>query len=159
MKKHPPSCIGPDVGPATSELRNLIQGEYGTNTTVFALRCSCGEDRFGVSLPEDGFGLVFIKCAQCGLQRTIFDPSKHGYDGALGNNKGLELGPSSPSCCPKCQLGVLRLATGFQYSGETSILEEEKLDIKPQDLFGWFVLGGQCTSCGGSNILADLECA
>lgn len=159
MANHPPSCLGLDVAPALAELLSLIQGEYGANTTVFGLRCSCGEDRFDVSLPDEGFGLVSTMCTCCGLQRTVFDPLKHGYDGEVGNNHGMELRPSSPSRCPRCKLGPLHLAAGFQYCGETDILEEEKLDIKPEDLFGWFALGGRCASCGESNILADQECA
>src|SRR5436190_20942170 len=157
MEKHPPSCVGPDVSSSPADLRTLIQSQYGANTTVFGLRCPCGEDRFDVSLSDDGFGLVSTTCAQCGLQRTVFDPLKHGYDGAVGNNKGAKLGPSSPSHCPKCKLGPPRLAAGFQYSGETDILKQEKLDIQPEDLFGWFVFSGRCASCGEISILTDLE--
>jgi hypothetical protein len=159
MEKHPPSCVGANVASAPTELRNLIRRDYGAHTTVFALRCLCGGDHFGVSFPDDGFGTVSIKCVSCGSQRIVFDPLKHGYDGALGLNQGVGMGPSAAGACPKCKLGTFQLATGFQYSGETDILEQKKLDIKPEDLFDSFVLGGRCTSCGESSILIDLECA
>jgi hypothetical protein len=159
MEEHPPSCVAPNVGAASAQLRNLVQGDYGSNTTVFGLRCSCGGDLFEVSLPDQAFGLVFIRCAGCCLQRNVFNPLEHGYDGALGNNKGVELRSSSTRRCPKCDGGPLLLAAGFQYSGETDILVEQDLDIKPEDLFGWFVLSGKCTSCGAVIILADVECA
>lgn len=159
MQQHAPSCIIPDIGAAPSELRDLIQNEYGSNTTVFGLRCPCGEDRFEVSLPSEAFGLVNTKCTGCGRQRNVFNPLEHGYDGAVGNNKGVTSGASSVRRCPKCHDGRLWLAAGFQYSGETDILQDGELDIKPEDLFGWFVLGGKCSACGATSILTDAECA
>jgi len=159
MQKHPPSCVGADAAPAPVELRDLIQGKYGSNTSVFGLLCSCGENQFAVSVPDDGLGPVVVKCARCALQRTVFDPQKHGYDGVLGHNEETEVSPPSPRSCPKCRTSTFGLATGFQYSGETDILEEDDLAIKPEDLFGWFVLAGRCTSCGESSVLADVECA
>ena len=159
MEKHPPCCVGQDIAPASAELTELIQADYGSNTTVFALRCSCGEDCSTVSLVQDGFGPVSLKCARCATQRTVFDPLKHGYDGAVGNNQGMEFGTPLVRPCPKCGASTFQVAAGFQYSGETDILEHEELDIKPEDLFSWFVLGGKCSSCGQCTILADIECA
>ena len=159
MWKHPPSCVCAFAVPPPEELRRLIQGDYGDSTTVFGLRCPCGADRFEVALPADGYGTVSTKCVQCGSKTTIFDAAKHGYDGAVGNNRGAEFGPHLPFQCPKCKSSPFRLAAGFQYAGETDILEEYDLDIEPEDLFGWFVLCGLCTSCRGPNLLTEYECA
>ncbi len=159
MKKHAPSCLGQPVASAPADLKKLIQANYSSNTAVFAPRCSCGENRMIVFLPEGGFGPVSLKCAGCASQRIVFDPLKHGYDGAVGNNEGMEGGlPSQTQACPKCGGSAFCVAAGFQYSGETDILEEEDLDSKPEDLFGWFVLAGKCLACGQQTILADLEC-
>jgi ribosomal protein S27E len=161
MRKHAPSCLGQHSASAPPDLTELIQSEYGPNTTVFAPRCPCGEERMTVFLPEGGFGRVSLKCAGCATPRIVFDPLKHGYNGALGNNQGMEAGlPSVAQVCPKCGATTLRVAAGFQYSGETDILEEEEdLDVKPEDLFGWFIVAGSCSACGHRRVLFDIECA
>ena len=157
MEEHPPRCLRGHSMVASDELRNFIQKDYGRHTTVFSLRCSCGQSDFESSVP-DGFGPVTVVCKNCNSDWVLFDPAIHGYDGELGHNSGMETAGSKRCSC-ECGCGVFSLTCGFQYSGETEILEEEEIDIAPEDLYGWFVLVGKCASCKQAKLLLDWECA
>lgn len=157
MEQHPPRCIKEHSVASSEELRHFIQKNYGDHTTVFSVRCNCGQSNFQVVLTDD-FGPVTVICKNCNSHWELFDPSIHGFDGELGNNKGIER-PGNKSCFCECGSGVFALTCGFQYSGETDILEEEEIVIAPEDLYGWFVLVGKCASCREIKVLLDWECA
>lgn len=158
MAAHPPRCVRAYVGEVPVELCDFVRREYGPNSTVFGVRCACKHAAIEVSGPEP----LAVSCAHCGTAWVLFDPTLHGYDGELGHNKPGAQDASNKFSCPKCKGRRFELAAGFQYSGETDILED--LDfapkgVRPEDLFGWFILAGRCTGCGSVELVYECECA
>jgi hypothetical protein len=168
MRQHPPRCIQGRWITSPPEVRSAIEETYGQNTTAFAIRCDCGGETFNIAVPDEPTP-VFLKCAGCALEFSVFDPTQHGYEGELGNlSYGYEdetgtilyeEGSSHPHRCDKCQKEWFKVACGFQYSGETDVLRDESLEIQPEDLFGGFILAVRCESCGGIALAYEWECA
>lgn len=159
MATHPPRCLGSRVTEASEQLAAKLRDSLGDNSTSFALVCDCSNTELRIKVPEC-FGVISISCPKCNMERPIFHPLQHGYDGELQHNEGMELEPSSAFKCPDCQSDVLQVAIGFQYSGETDVLEEEDPpDVKPENLFGWLAVVCQCQSCKAIHPITDVECA
>ena len=159
MEKHSPRCLGSLVTLAPPDLRRYIQELLGANTTAFSPICECGNDVAGIAVPSD-FGPTEISCAKCGKTRVVFDPRQHGYDGECGNNADVEISESDAHACSRCGNRTFQIALGFQYSGETDILEEtDPPKVNPEDLFGWFMAAVRCQKCGNIEKAAEEECA
>jgi ribosomal protein S27E len=159
MKEHPPRCLGTHRRPASSELRDFIQKELGRDSTVFTPLCACSNEYLGFRLPEH-YGPTAIACPKCSETRVVFDFTKHGYDGELGHNDGLEADPVRTLACTECGHETFEMGFGFQYAGETDILEEdEDIQIKPEDLFGWLMIAAKCAECGHLQTVTNYECA
>ncbi len=165
LQNNPPKCILSFVCEVHSALREELLKEYGLYTTVFGLKCSCGNRRLGVEgkqINQSGLplaGAIIILCKSCDKRSVIFDPARHGGDGELGYGHTDEELPAKGARCEYCSGDKFELAAGFQYSGdEQKMIEEDKLDKKPEDLFGWFVLRGRCGSCGRDFEIASIEC-
>ena len=159
MKDHPPRCLGGHCIPSPNDLHEAVNAELGDHSTVFTPVCKCSCEIVEVMSSED-YSPIIIKCTKCGSARPVFDPIKHGYDGELGHNEGFD--PTTPKDCSCLECGnhSFRLALGFQYSGETDILEEEDSpDVKPEDLFGWLLALAKCEECGKIREITESECA
>jgi hypothetical protein len=159
MRDHPPRCLDGLCRPAPDELLSFLQKQFGADSTVFTPVCECSQEFVTVSSSE-GFSPTSISCSQCGKGRVVFDPTQHGYDGELGHNADTEMATAEPVICSKCGGEHLRLALCFQYSGETDVLEDEDPpDVKPEDLFGWVMIAGQCAKCQAIQEVCQGECA
>jgi hypothetical protein len=159
MREHPPRCLGGHSQTATEALQSFLQGQLGSDSTVFSPVCECSQALVKI-LSSDDFSPTSLSCPKCGKTRVVFDPSQHGYDGELGHNEGDEMATPAPVVCAKCGGENLRLALCFQYSGETDVLEDEDPpDVKPEDLFGWVMIAAQCEECQTSQEVCQQECA
>ncbi len=158
MDHSPPKCILSNCKQALPDLRSFIEKDFGNHTSVFGIKCKCGQENLTVSIAEE-FGPVLVRCPVCKAKAFIFNPLHHGYEGARGLNEGVEIDEPNVYNCSKCKNSTFNLASGFQYSGESDILEEEDLDINPEDLFGWFVVSGKCEKCEQVSLITDIECA
>jgi len=158
MQTHPPRCLGDKIAAPKDVLKDFLRGQLGYESTSFSPVCECGSQKFIVSRPIES-GITGITCCNCGITRTLFDPTKHGYDGELGHNADLKLGDNEEYACSKCGNTTCDVAIAFQYSGETDILQEDNPpEINPEDLFGWFMVAAQCNRCGGVEEVAQAEC-
>ena len=159
MREHPPRCLDGDAKPASDSLVDYSREQLGDNTTVFTPLCECSNEFVTISSSMD-FSPTNIICPRCGKTRTIFDPGKHGYDGELGFNADIVMATPEEIACAKCGNKTFRVALAFQYSGETDVLEEDdSLDIKPEDLFGWIMIVAQCEQCDAVQEVTQHECA
>jgi hypothetical protein len=148
--ENPPSCIA---------IFNLAAVERGGDLDIcarFQLACKkCGSPSFQilcypVVVKEEGIyagkevGDVVerdphhVKCAQCGERHVVFDSSKHGYDGALGNGSSYEAGSGKQKPI-QCNLDRYQVEVVFTYNVDLEELTEIASDegLKPQDLFDW----------------------
>jgi hypothetical protein len=99
MQTHPPRCLENKVTTPIDTLQDFLRGQLGDNSTSFSPECECGSYKFTMAKPiEYSFGVTSITCCDCGKTRTLFDPSKYGFDGELGHNANLELGLFSRIC-------------------------------------------------------------
>ena len=158
MKKHPPRCIRGHTSKVSQDIEEFSQKNYGKNITVFAIKCKCGSPS-GKLLVPDEFGPISFKCHECANNMVVFDPAQHGYDGELGHNNEIKKSDSHKYKCVCCGENTFVNACGFQYSGETDVLEDEELDIQPEDLYGWFFLMAKCKKCGNIECAYEWECA
>src|SRR5262245_5952231 len=84
MREHPPRCIKALCVTSPPDMRQAIEDTYGENTTAFGIHCRCGGETFNIAVPDEPIP-VFLRCARCALEFSVFDPTQHGYDGELGN--------------------------------------------------------------------------
>ncbi len=159
MKGHPPRCLENKTSVPDIDLTSYLQGQLGEESSYFSPKCACGNTVFKTVKPVES-GVTNITCSRCGEARILFDPSKHGYDGELGHNDDLEFGSSEDFLCSSCGNAKGEVAIGFQYSGETDILEEEDApDIQPEDLFSWVLIITKCNKCDLIQEVTQSECA
>lgn len=158
MRKHPPRCIKKHAGKPSSQLLAFLRENLGDESTAFAVKCRCGSEQFRISVAE-GFGPVSVECSECAKQFVVFDPSLHGYDGELGHNSEIAPAKRREVRCLKCKEDAFHACCGFQYAGETDVLEDKSIKVKPEDLFGYFLLAGHCSKCGAITNAFDWECA
>ena len=159
MEAHPPRCLGGNCLPANDELRHEIRKYFGESSTAFSPKCICGATVFTVEW-SDYPELLDVVCIKCDSARHLFDAKEHGYDGELGHNEGAEASDTSPFICNACKQSAFQVALGFQYAGETDILEEEAAPkVNPEDLFGCLVVVSKCTACGAVQQVGEAECA
>ena len=159
MREHPPRCLGGHSQSAPEALQSFLQEQLGPDATVFSPVCECSQGFLKIMSSED-FSPTSISCPKCGKTRVVFDPSQHGYDGELGHNADAEMATPEPIVCSKCGGEGFRLALCFQYSGETDVLEDDDPpDVKPEDLFGWVMIAGQCEKCQAIQEVCQDECA
>jgi hypothetical protein len=159
MINHAPTCIVNIKTDAINEARNSIQSDFGDNTTVFGIKCNCGNDKVRIIISESN-GHVHISCPKCSNTTEIFNPSVHGYEGALGlREKDANEDEAESYICQNCNSTEFVIATGYQYAGETDVLEDDDLDVKPEDLFGTYIVCVKCVKCGEIEIIYNFECA
>jgi Zn finger protein HypA/HybF involved in hydrogenase expression len=158
MSQVPPRCIENNATQSSESLISLIRKDYGENIEAYAIQCKCGETEL-IPVAPIGMGLVSFNCPSCGDNQLLFDPKRDGYDGELGNNDNMDMEEPVLFICPQCGGEEFSLACAFQYSGEDDVLEDEEIEKKPQDLFGWFIFAGECVVCGKTTTICDCECA
>ena len=61
--------------------------------------------------------------------------------------------------CTKCGSEKFIISTGFQNSGETDVLEDEEINVNPEDLFGYHIICMKCIECKKASIAYENECA
>lgn len=162
MNEHPPTCISELHAPAPDDVRKLILEEYGENTTVFGTKCPCGSTEFQVQYTDQG-GVVTITCSQCEKEYVVFDPYRDGYNGKLDVYEEEEFKEDPVAFdCAECNHTTVKVFTAYQYNGESGILEEEEEeipeDVKPEDLFNFFMLVTECAGCGDLEVAFEEDC-
>jgi hypothetical protein len=165
MWDNPPTCIASLSCKPDEQLEKALLAAYGHYSTVFGLKCSCGIEEFNIKgkdieTSDEGVdGPILVICKACRSSATVFDPNKHGYDSELGSGYSNSKLHDKLIKCPKCGTDIFRLALAFQYSGdEKQIIEEDHLNKKPQDLFGWLSGQARCQSCGHTFEFTSIEC-
>jgi predicted RNA-binding Zn-ribbon protein involved in translation (DUF1610 family) len=158
MSQVPPRCIEHIATQPAESIISLIRKDYGEDIDAFAIRCKCGETEL-IPVAPTGMGLVSFNCPACGNNHIIFDPKRDGYDGEFGHNDNMEMEVPVLFKCPQCSGEEFRLSCAFQYSGEDDVLEDDEIEKKPQDLFGWFIFAGECVVCGKTTTIYYCECA
>ena len=176
MKEHPPRCLAGAFKPPSPDLEEFLRAQIGAHATIFSAVCTCGSPSVEVEFGPSG--VTEITCADCAETRTVFNPQDYGYDGELGLHRGAVGSPLKKHACPECESASCELALGFQYSGETDVLQSddrglfkrllERLarrllgltpTLQPEDLFGWVMCAARCGSCGAIRMVVDHECA
>jgi hypothetical protein len=152
---HPPSTIGTlRVTPATVD--HIFDGHGEPVSLVYAVACPCGTDAFTVLVHEGSEAPAILECAACGDQYEIFDPTEHGYDGALGNNAGIELPePETIDAAPSSFEAPYQVLVRFEFASDQ--LGGEDLGVPAEDLFTWITIVGK--SGDKLETLFDAECA
>src|SRR5688500_12823536 len=89
-RRHPPRLLERLRVHAIEMDEEAFDGHGEPVNAIFEVQCPCGSRRFiavGYGL-EDGLvePPITLECAGCGSERLLFDPARHGYDGAVGNN-------------------------------------------------------------------------
>lgn len=134
------------------------------------LECTCGCKRFslktyaylsgngclGVTRYKDGYALVIqAECIRCGSRWTVFDMSRHGYNGYVCH-EGVEVPDSElkPYGCPECgedqflvEIGI-ELEDPEQFAEEVIAWEPEKYSEEDfVDAFDWITIPVECACC------------
>lgn len=157
LRSHPPAYI-----------RHLVKRTGPDDDSLeshFALECTCGSKEFAVQgCANPGHSWLVspyaARCKQCGTEHVLLDYEIHGWDGVLNNIPNLGHRADTPVHCPNCSGDVFTLAVLFQYNiEEKKLTDEERPELAPEDLFGWFSATGKCVHCGNENNFADCECA
>jgi len=157
MLEHPPTCIKLNWTKPNKEITEIIQKNFGKNTTTFGIKCTCSNNNLTVFI--DFNGSCKIQCLNCNNEFEIFNITKHGYEGALGERDEEEFNQFRQIECDACKSVGFDVFTAYQYSGETDVLEDDDCDCKPEDLFGWYAIVLKCKKCGAENKIVDFECA
>lgn len=145
-------------------------------TVVFVLaelRCgTCDREAFRIGgyprlmTEGNGYGLESgttlwlpphrLVCAECGASAEIFDPRRHGYDGAVVQIYFGDVGEGEDELIP----GRFKVSVDLAYNAEWAELVRLSEDtiLSPLDLFDWFTLRGSAIDCGDP-IELDYECA
>jgi hypothetical protein len=162
--RRPPGCIK-ELNPIPLE-RN--QGDLIRHylTAYFRVNCPCGErsccllgyfhDGEGPNPANSFVGPLALKCSDCGRISELFDARLHGHDGEKGCDGNLVgAGQRVHFLCPHCGAAPMALFAGFSYDR----LSYDPLDIdsRPQDIFAWFSLCGDCSRCGKRVKVIDLQ--
>lgn len=140
----------------------------------YRVRCGgCGEEGFQILSrpvivpdPSPYYGLEpgethvrpphDLRCAACGKTDVVFDPRRHGYDGALGHPPSYECGDVEGEPSP----GVYRVTVSLGFNIDWDELSEiaREYDVPPYDLFDVISLRGDPVV--GEELLSfDYECA
>ena len=162
--RHPPRCIKKfHPIPHERDPKTLIRHEL---TAYFQVSCPCGErscfllghfqDEEGATPANIFVGPMALECSTCGRVSELIDTRQHGYDGEKGCDGNLAgAGQRVRFPCPQCGAAPMALFPGFSYDR----LSYDPLDIdsRPQNIFVWFSLSGDCSGCGKRVMIADLQ--
>jgi hypothetical protein len=174
---HPPACLQHVNAAQAPEPEILLDTLTESPNRFFSLSCPCGETRFLVSgemhrnvlIDRDLiYGPVTAKCATCQRASLLFDPRVHGYDVEIDHFPPTWQATSQARDfeCPSCTGAVFALTARFEYPA--ALLQALELGQDPgypgyvgreHDLFTWFTLVGQCSTCHTLETIASVECA
>ncbi len=122
-----------------------IRIDERVNALAFAVRCTnCDTSEFVLKqrLLGDSITALELECQNCKQLIEIFDGTKHGYDGELGNTDHLSGEGTFQKYCGDGQVPVTlkNVHARFTYNIELSELGEISKDehISSIDLFDWF---------------------
>jgi len=167
MWANPPMCIKNLHAVANPELKKTLLTEYGYHSTVFGIKCGCGKKLFSIEgqvinkAYHGVAGSINVVCSSCRQKTLLFDPMKHGYEGAVGEARYTDYSsfPVKKLTCPKCGKSEFEVAVLFQYSGdEAENIKEANIKVRPEDLFGWISAQCKCGGCGTKFEMTSIEC-
>jgi hypothetical protein len=159
---HPPRALAA-LQTRRVEIEHMFDGHGEPVNVVFAITCPCGSDRFVAlghwSDGEDRFGApISVECTQCEACHEIYDQSKHGYSGALGNNRDIPVPPPEdldeiPAAGVAPPYAVL---VRLEYPSEQ--LGDSQLPAEAAELFSWITVLAQDRHSRQLITLFDEEC-
>jgi hypothetical protein len=127
---------------------------------VFELACPCGSKLFTVisAFDEDGAKPpIAVACSGCASERVVFDASKHGYDGALGNHEPDESIGEIDDLVSEEIGAPHHVLVRFEFPSD--VLGDEEWRGREQDLFSWVTILARDPATGHLAFLFDAECA
>jgi hypothetical protein len=137
-------------------------------TISYRILCACGRPQGAVTAEHDASADFWLDpyvftCAVCGRAATLFDSSKHGYDGVLNGGSAYEQRSKDETVtCPQCGDSVHEVIGYYDFSFdqeeiETEWPEEERAQLP--DLFSSVSFELICSGCGNRHGLGEFECA
>lgn len=132
---------------------------------IYGITCKCGSRRLRVTGNKlEGMELlgdpISIMCPECGEKHVIFDSTKQGYDGELGeayNVTGKAAYTETKAVCVQCGNDTFELTLGFEYPEDIEdTAKAEKREAK--DLYTWLTGCAKCEKCGAMGDIIDFEC-
>ncbi|NVJ49790.1 MAG: hypothetical protein HWE11_05350 [Gammaproteobacteria bacterium] len=168
FKNNPPRCL--DNFKATSvDAKNIVFDGHGQEVNpFFEIKCKCGSENLSVlgywwENPDNKLnffiGPISLKCVECSEENDLFDIKYHGYDAELGHGYYSARGEGVKKLfeCEACNSNNFKLLTRFEYTEFKDDFPEAK--GKEKELFTWFSLHGECSSCNSSVQIYEDECA
>jgi hypothetical protein len=168
VRSNPPRCLR-----AFSSGTAAVTADEHWVEVSFPVACAaCSNDRFElseVSVTWTAEGRTSVtavglsaQCAGCGADETLFDQSRHGYDGALGHLRFLR-GPRSSEPLRRADgvlLGRSCVRVSFMFNLGFEELNAIRLErgAPLQDLFDWFSVWAQ-SAAGDWEAVWECECA
>ncbi len=132
---------------------------------VYGIQCKCGSRLVHVAGNKlEGLELlgdpISIICPACGERHELFDSTRQGYAGELGDacNDSAKTGYSETrAVCAQCGNDTFELTLGFEYPGDIEDrARDERKDAK--DLYTWLTGSAKCEKCGAMADILDFEC-
>ena len=126
---------------------------------AFALTCTCGGATFDPmgywSENENRFvSPITLECNACEEWFEVFDIARHGFDGAVGNNRGLE---DPPDIAFDALAEEQEIIVRFEFPSDH--LGAPDLQAPASDLFSWITIVGRDPETGKLATLFEDECA
>lgn len=166
FRDHPPACMAPYSSTLDGEVATFLSSylKY-TGVVGFGLKCTCGNRALGLkgvrlTGTDNLSGSVSIVCEVCSNEGVIFDPTKHGYDGELGQyGVSFDGDPIGPYHCKSC--------LGHEFSAGVLLTVARREDDLPdqhslmhmEDFFYSFAIISVCTACGRASWAYETECS
>jgi hypothetical protein len=154
----PPGSLAP-LSCTPVDLADFPFDGHGEPVNVcFQVGCPCGSDLFSVTafLREgEVTPPITLVCARCATEQTVFDDSKHGWDGALGTFAPVE--EPDPGC--PAALGAAQQQVIVRFEFASDVLGNDQWQGREHDLFTWITLVGKDPRHGWLTTLFDYECA
>lgn len=88
------------------------------------IQCSCGQGNFEVWQSNDR-QIVKLVCKNCGKEILLFDAGKHGWNGFVCKDDGLDRQePFAKYSCDECGNDTFKVTTAISSQGEQDFIDE-----------------------------------
>lgn len=161
---HPPAALGELRATAVELAGHVFDGHGEPVNVVYEVACPCGSGLFSVLghwSEEAGEFLdpIILVCDACEAWHEVYDCRRHGYDGAVGNNAGVELPPAEAidDVLAEELDAPHEVLVRFEFPSEH--LGDPGLPCAASDLFSWITVLGRDPDDGRIATLFEAECA
>jgi hypothetical protein len=162
-RAHPPTALaGLTAKPV--EVAREFDGHGEPINIVFELTCACGGALFTVIawIEDDAWRPpIALECAGCAAEHQIYDRSRHGYDGVMGDlpadDPGEDAHPDSLE--PEHADMPHQVLVRFEFPSDHLGGGDPDLQGREHDLFSWITILARDPESGGLEVVFDDECA